>query len=206
MKSMYEKHKWHLCIHGYTVLYVDWICKDIIEELRTDLFAELVIRQSKEVQNKLVEWLMWSFVPLFKHLYYESYKTLEVISVNTQITEINHRGDFNKTYRSEKVHKDDFVIICNLNSSEIIFNVPYGNMVLKPGHLLIAERRILQYAFHLNEATEPTMIFCVHIRIRKRSFLPTLCCFPRLDVLHPAGRRWTILLPNNEYYKGDLHM
>ena len=85
MKSIYDIHTSDLHMYWYTCLHVDCITNETLGEVRGDLFDELARGGSETMQNMLRDWLMWSFVPLFKHYLGGNDRNLQVTNVDTQI-------------------------------------------------------------------------------------------------------------------------
>lgn len=209
MKSIYDQEASHFRTNGYVTMDVDWISKETSRELCADLYDELTKGCRKTLHNRLGDWLMWSFVPLFKK--YDSHnRNLRVNSVDSHLTPGKGRGDFYKLCSSQKNIQDHFRIICNLNLDDVIINFPYDKVILKPGEIIIVEERMLQYSYHLNDNYVVRILFSISISLKKKTLFPTSCFslrwFFKTNARRPPSRQWVILLPNNNYYMGNLHM
>lgn len=209
MKSIYDIHASDLHMYGYTCLHVDWITNETLGEVRGDLFDELARGGSETMQNMLRDWLMWSFVPLFKHYLGGKDRNLQVTNVDTQIVECKQRGFFYKKKNPRKAEEDIFTAVCNLNSHAVTVKLPYHDISIESGHMLIIDERMLRYSYHWNHTDEVRMLFSMGISLTKKRRLS--CCFPwrlfrdRMTRV-PQSTAWVLLLPNQEYYKGNLYM
>jgi hypothetical protein len=210
MKSIYDSHASDLLMYGYSSLYVDWITNETLEEVRADLFDELARGGSETMQNMLRDWLMWTFVPLFKHYVGGSDRNLQVTNVDTQIVGCKDRGHFNKSEISRKAGEEGFTAVCNLNSHTVTVKLPYHDLSIEPGDLLILEERMLRYSYHWNHTDEVRMLFTMGISLTEKNRLS--CCFPRWSFFRDRKARgcpsthWVVLLPNHQNYKGNLYM
>lgn len=211
MKSIYDSHASDLHMYGYTCIHVDWITNETLGDVRGDLFDELARGGSETMQNMLGDWLMWSFVPLFKHYLGDKDRNLQVTNVDTQIVECKQRGVFNKRQETRKAEEQRFTAVCNLNSHAVTVKLPYHDIRIESGHMFIIDEHMLRYSCHWNHTDEVRMLFSMGISLTKKKSLS--CCFPRsffcdmkTKTRVPPSTSWVLLLPNQEYYKGNLYM
>jgi hypothetical protein len=209
MKSIYDTHASDIRMYGYTCLYIDWITNETLGDVRADLFDELARGGSETMQNMLGDWLMWSFVPLFKHYVGDRDRNLQVTTMDTQIVECKQRGIFYKKEHARTGGRESFTAVCNLNSHAVTLKFPYHDVSIEPGHLLIVEERMLRYSYHWNHTDEVRMLFSVGIALTEKQTLS--CCFPSsffrdTKTRGRPSKDWVLLLPNQTHYKGNLYM
>ena len=220
MKTKFDDYAEQLRTRRFTCVETDWITPEIMSELRMNLFDELAVttgymERSTEIRRKLEDWLMWSFVPLFKR--YDTFnRNLQVVSCKVLFASCETKGDFEKGPSRSRVSDDVFVAILNLNPEEVVINSPFGNACVPSGYLFITEEPILRHAYHLNDNEWTRMLFAVNIRLTEESSksFERCLCWPWLkgkSLFESTQRRapsrdWILLIPNNDHYMGHLCM
>ena len=219
MKTKFDDYAEQLKTRRFACVETDWITSEIVTELRMNLFDELAVTSgclgpSTETRQKLEDWLMWSFVPLFKR-YDDLKRNLQVLSCKVLLTPCEMKGNFEKGPSRSRVSDDIFVAILNLNSEEVVMNLLFGNVCVPSGHLFIAEETIIRHAYHLNHCESTRMLFLMNIRLTKDSKSLERClCWPWIKGKHLSeftrgrepSRNWILSIPNNDRYMGHLCM
>lgn len=216
MKTKFDDYAEQLRTRRFTCVETDWITPEIVSELRMNLFDELAVAgRSTETQQKLEDWLMWSFAPLFKR-YDNSNRNLQVMSCTLRFTSCETKGDFEKGPSRSRVSDDIFVAILNLNPEEVVINLSFANAYVPSGHLFVTEEPILRHAYHLNDSEATRMLFVVNIRLTEDSLnnLERCLCWPWIkskNIFESTKKRapsrdWILLIPNNNQYMGHICM